>query len=189
MPGSGPPPFFFLTGSLKQRHHQQLLRFQHHLVRTLLLLSSCVVIWYRPFTNNDIRVRCPFWDINCTYESVTYLRLQTSLCAHCWNPSLLLVSLYLLTIPLQHLSVTSIESLCKHTKALFAKFLFKFAHETASSSTSSRVKTQCSDSEIVWKTFLQSKLYWFLRWLMLKLNHSTINISLSMINQCRGEQN
>ena len=53
------------------------------------------------------------------------------------NPSLLLVSLYLLTIPLQHLSVTSIEILCKHTKALFAKFLVKFAHKTASSSTSS----------------------------------------------------
>ena len=102
------------------------------------------------------------------------------------NPSLLLVSLYLLTIPLQHLSVTSIESLCKHTKALFAKFLFKFAHRTASSSASSWVKTRCSDSQINWKAILQSKLYWFLLWLMLKLNHSTINLSLSMINQCRG---
>ena len=49
------------------------------------------------------------------------------------------LGLQYLTIPLQHSSVTSKESLCKHTKALFSKFLFKFAYKTASSFISSWV--------------------------------------------------
>ena len=45
----------------------------------LISFVSFVVIWYRPFPNNDIRVRCPFRtrDIIGTYQYVTYSRLQT----------------------------------------------------------------------------------------------------------------
>ncbi len=115
---------------LKQRHHKQILRFRHHLVRTLLLLCCHLIqtlCWQRyqgqvplPGYNRHISI-CHIFE---ACKPLTKLREQRTL--HCS-----------LTIPLQHLSVTSIESLCKHTKALFAKFLVKFAHKTASSSTSS----------------------------------------------------
>ena len=115
---------------LKQRHHKQILRFRHHLVRTLLLLCCHLIqtlCWQRyqgqvplPGYNRHISI-CHIFE---ACKPLRKLREQGTI--HCS-----------LTIPLQHLSVTSIESLCKHTKALFAKFLVKFAHKTASSSTSS----------------------------------------------------
>ena len=107
---------------------------------------SFIVIWYRPFDNNDIRDRRPFHPgtgISSARITLSHIRgckpLSEPL-AHWANLSLLSVSRYL-TIPLQHLSVSSKESLYKHTKALFAKFLFKFADKTASSSISSWVNT------------------------------------------------
>ena len=113
---------------------------------------SFIVIWYRPFDNNDIRDRRPFHPgtgISSARITLSHIRgckpLSEPL-AHWANLSLLSVSRYL-TIPLQHLSVSSKESLYKHTKALFAKFLFKFAHRTASSFISLWVKTCWSDSE------------------------------------------
>ena len=122
---------------------------------------SFIVIWYRPFDNNDIRDRRPFHPgtgISSARITLSHIRgckpLSEPL-AHWANLSLLSVSRYL-TIPWQHLSVSSKESLYKHTKALFAKFLFKFADKTASSSISSWVKTCWSDS--VWKAILKSKL-------------------------------
>ena len=69
---------------------------------------SVVVILYRPLANNDIRVRRLFRNIIHLYQSVTYSRLQNSgLIAGTKDRSLLSVSLYFLTIPSQHLSVTS----------------------------------------------------------------------------------
>ena len=83
---------------------------------------SCVFILYRPFVNNNIRVRLPFREIIGTSINLSHIRGCKA--AHCGNkePLLLSVSLYV-TILLQHLSVTSIESLSKHTKALIAIFI------------------------------------------------------------------
>ena len=153
---------------------------------------SFIVIWYRPFDNNDIRDRRPFHPgtgISSARITLSHIRgckpLSEPL-AHWANLSLLSVSRYL-TIPWQHLSVSSKESLYKHTKALFAKFLFKFADKTASSSISSWVKTCWSDS--VWKAILKSKLN---RLLLCCLNFESFHhqslfcCSLLMINQSRG---
>ena len=156
---------------------------------------SFIVIWYRPFDNNDIRDRRPFHPgtgISSARITLSHIRgckpLSEPL-AHWANLSLLSVSRYL-TIPLQHLSVSSKESLYKHTKALFAKFLFKFADKTASSSISSWVKTCWSDS--VWKAILKSKLNWLLLCCLNWIIPPRISILLFSINdkpEQRREQN
>ena len=97
------------------------------------------------FANNNIRDRRPFHPGRtgisshrpvslCHIFEAANLSLSISM-----SKPLTALSLQYLTIPLQHSSVTSKESLCKHTKALFSKFLFKFAYKTASSFISSWV--------------------------------------------------
>ena len=113
---------------LKQRHHKQILRFRHHLVRTLLLLCCHLIqtlCWQRyqgqvplPGYNRYISI-CHIFE---ACKPLTKLREQRTL--HCS-----------LTIPLQHLSVTSIESLCKSffsnspTKQLLLLLLLGLKHD------------------------------------------------------------
>ena len=113
---------------LKQRHHKQILRFRHHLVRTLLLLCCHLIqtlCWQRyqgqvplPGYNRHISI-CHIFE---ACKPLRKLREQRTL--HCS-----------LTIPLQHLSVTSIESLCKSffsnspTKQLLLLLLLGLKHD------------------------------------------------------------
>ena len=113
---------------LKQCHHKQILRFRYHLVRTLLLLCCHLIqtlCWQRyqgqvplPGYNRHISI-CHIFE---ACKPLTKLREQRTL--HCS-----------LTIPLQHLSVTSIESLCKSffsnspTKQLLLLLLLGLKHD------------------------------------------------------------
>ena len=113
---------------LKQRHHKQILRFRHHLVRTLLLLCCHLIqtlCWQRyqgqvplPGYNRHISI-CHIFE---ACKPLRKLREQGTI--HCS-----------LTIPLQHLSVTSIESLCKSffsnspTKQLLLLLLLGLKHD------------------------------------------------------------
>ena len=92
---------------------------------------SFVVIWYRPFANNDIRDRRPAPSIREPRyhrpESLCHIFEAANLLAHCRKKEPLTALGF--SIPhnniVQHSSVSSKESLCKHTKAFFSNSLTK----------------------------------------------------------------
>ena len=149
---------------LKQRHHKQILRFRHHLVRTLLLLCCHLIqtlCWQRyqgqvplPGYNRHISI-CHIFE---ACKPLTKLREQRTL--HCS-----------LTIPLQHLSVTSIESLCKSffsnspTKQLLLLFLFGLKHVDRTLKGNFEKQAELTSS------------------LLLKLNNSTTNLYFVVLYQ------